>query len=493
MLQLLTVVLVLALLLPLLLRVVQDFGLPTELTFPNSVLVYHARHVQAGQPIYTDFRELPHVVAPYGPLVYLIPGYLGRITGADEGGLFKIGRSVSLLATLVSAGCVAFLLRRAANTRWALVLLFTAVFLSTPILWPVGMAYRPDAPVMCLVLLGLVVFARQREGRWWYLAVVPFVGAFLFKQSAIVGPGAVFVCLLAARRPARALGWLVLSAGCFGLAFVVLNVATGGMYYLNAVRGLAGNVTPGNIVSIVGEEVLWACLVPFVLATAQVLRVWRERRVDLWVIFFVLSFAVATLSTLRDGSATNYFIETLAVGCVLAGRELEQILRGAELDRRPATLGHARLALLLPAIVYLSVAAHEVPSTGRLLAQLPHRDERYEGRRTLMQRAAERLEASGGDVFCAVDPVNLYLSKPYMLDTFMFTNLADRGVFDDSELIRKLSERGFAAILLREPARREAVGQYQSTPWVRPAWQAAILDGGYRGQPLGPFYLYTRP
>ncbi len=467
-----------------LMRIVRDFNCPLELTYPNSVMIYHARDVQHGRPIYSDWRKPPHVLALYGPLSYLVPGLLGRWLAADEWGLYRIGRGLALLYTTGTLVILALLLHRQ-KVPSLLMLLCLLLFITSEVAWPTCMLPRPDAAELMLVLLGLALFVTLEHTPWRYIALAAFVTAFLFKQSAFIGPLAIGLYLLLNRRVKHLVLWGVLTLIGYGGAFFVVNQLTSGLYHLNNFAALRANVTWANLHSVVGQWVLAPCAILPALALAAILRRFQARQFDLFSLYFILSFGIGAAATIRDGSAANYFLKPLAVATLIVGPELTRWLRGPTERRETGVLALSAVIVLL------------LPKVGKALVEWPDlaqevvmRDSYHRIQYETCRALADELNALNGPILCQYDPVNLWCRNPLLLDTLTFAGLADQGAFDDRHIVEMIRRRELAAIVLQFPADRRPVPRYQSTDSFRTKWADALLEAGYRGRQVGAFFIY---
>ena len=482
-------------------HIVVNFSMPSEISYPNSVGVRVVREFQAGGSIYHDFRQSPHIVALYGPLFYAVPGMVAKLVHADEVTIHRIGRSMALTASAGMLILIALMLR-GGGVGWSIVALMTLLYATTSVVWPVGMAFRPDAPESFFVVLGFFVYLRLGRTRWLPVAIVPFVVAFLFKQSAVIGPVAVAAHLVSEGRGKDGLRFAAAAAAGYGVACGAVNLLTGGLYLQNAYDGLRLRVTWSNLPSVVGDGFLRNNLVAIALAVIGTVRRWAGGQRDPYSIFFGLSFAFAAVTTIRDGSADNYFLASVAVACVIGGQELARWLgsvgeqRDAGVAVSSSTVARAfsgepaLLALVMMLVSLLPVAAHELIGAGELLEQLRTRDARNAEQLAYLRSTAQRLDALGGPILCQYDPISLYTRHAYMMDLFEFSGLADQGVFDDRPLIDMIRRRQFAAIVLLFPASTDPTPRYQSTAWVRDEWLRAIRESGYRESEDGDLYIY---
>ena len=514
------------------LLIVRDFTSPTELTFPNSVMAYKAREVQHGRPLYTDFRQPPHVLTLYGPLLYVVPGLIGRLIQADEVTLFYLGRVFSLLGTAGSLVIVGWMISRTARagplatnpaaqatvgrsaahegrryfeagTRSAATLATAGVMIvfTAPILWPVCTVFRPDPMEMFWTLLGLAIFLRCEASPWRYASVAAFLVAFLYKQSGAVGPIAVTAYLLVNRRSWDAVRYGAVSLTVFLVAVAGLNVITDGKHWLNNVVALRANVTWFNLITVTLQSAIWRCLIPFAPAILIVAWRWSRRQFDLLTVFFAIALFVAASATVRDGSADNYFLTSLAIATVIAAQEWARWQRTANSDAaqgsgnagRGRTKGNwpVNAALIVALIFFAPRVWNDVQSIGPLRAEIAERPERDAQRLAFVREAAARLDALNGPVLCQFDPVNLYMRHAVMFDTLTFAGLADQGVFDDAAIVWSIREKQFSAVVLMFPAAQRPVPRYQSTDWFREEWVQAVAESGYHESVFGPLFIYT--
>src|SRR5438067_7131452 len=80
-----------------------------EFTYGESWLLDGARQVAHGQGLYGPADQVPMMHVAYTPGYYFVVGVLQRLVG-DHG--YTDGRSVSLVATLIGAGALAWSLQR---------------------------------------------------------------------------------------------------------------------------------------------------------------------------------------------------------------------------------------------------------------------------------------------------------------------------------------------------------------------------------------------
>jgi hypothetical protein len=479
------------------LKAVYLFSNPSELYYPNSIQVYNAREFAAGRPIYSDFNTPPHVIAIYGPLTYAIPGLLAGDDGDDPQTLFRIGRGLALVAALGTLLLICLWLHFRERTGLGIVLLVAMLIWTAHLMWPVSICYRPDTLEMFFEILGMMLFLRWRHSLSRYLSIGAFLIAFSFKHSAMVGPTAVVVTLLLDGERRQAMIYAAASLVSCAVLVLFFNTATDGMYLLNCFSGLGGNVTPSNLVSELGLKVLSKGGVLFALFVVAALRSWFDREVDPFTIFFLAAVAFACATTFRDGSNAYYFIKALAAGCIISGKALAPWLSPPE-DPPAGTGSRERTWLGVVVLVFLLGStlprvSEDALTLGRLLEDVDRRGERNELRLRFLQRVARKLDGLDGPILFRFGSMGLYSKNLMMMDTLLFSGLADQGVFDDSSVVAALRSRRIAAVVSDQRLQPKRVPRYQSTDLVRKSWVEAMVKAGYVELRAGSLYIYRRP
>ena len=466
---------------------VRCFPKPEELFHGPAVIACHAAQVMRGESIYTDWRSQPHVATVYGPLTYVLPGWVGRTLGVDVNGLYQIGRALSLLSA-IGIGFVVYGLARRIGVERGFAVMAALAAVSSPVYWTVCCELRGEPPATLCSLLAVWWFLRfdGRPCRWEAALFIAL--SFLFKQSAILPLPAITLFLWLARRRGEAvLFGAATAAGIAGL-IVGLNAATGNLYWLNAFGALHGNRAAFNL-AIWPAAVLPICLAQYVLAAIGLAN--RRRRGGSWTLldwYFLVSLILPVLMTWRDGAAEYYFMESVAVAGVLMAAQLQQWRRSSATARSnrpvitmagwlPAAVAVAGLLQLQPNVARRVEEAWRVRSLAAV-EQAEHR-----------RRVAEFRDLPG-PVLSQIDDLTMHDGRePVILDTWLFSGLIEQGVFDDSGIRAALEAGRYRSVVLRLPA--ELVQRYGGTTYFPRAW-LRIIARRYQpaGRISGRFYVY---
>jgi hypothetical protein len=448
-------------------------GNPDELFHGPAVMVHHAATVMRGESIYGDWRQPPHIATVYGPLSYLLPGWIGRTVGAEIPDLYQIGRLISLFAAL-GIGLTTYGLARAMAIRRPLALAAALATLSSPVFWLISCAFRAEPAAIFWSLLAVWWFRRFERTPWCWLSGLIICVAFLFKQSAILPLPAIAAYLwLSGRRQAAM--FFFLGTGLTLTAIVAtLTAVTEGYYWLNAFGALQGNRAFGNLV-LWPLAVLPVGLAQYALSFIWMARSLAARRLGLLECYFFVALLVPFAMTWRDGAAEYYFGESFAVAGVLMAAQWQAWRHQAPTS--PVARKLTRGAVLLPAVMAVAVLLQLEPTAlGRFQETVRPQRRGEESDFARFRTTVAQIDALPPPVFCEPDGL-MILSKhqPFILDTWLFSGMIDQGVFDDSGVRAALAERKFRSIILRLPV--TSVRKYGSTHYVPPAWLELIARG----------------
>lgn len=387
--------------------------------------VWGAQRVARGLPLYTPWDgAAPNVPLTYGPLAYLIPGFIARAARrVDAGSVLHIGRALSALSTLAMAWVLTRLARaRGRSAVFAASAALPLVWFPYPMEW--SARFTPDTLALALSLGGL---AATRRGRGGLAGALWAVGA-LVKPTAFVGP---LVALLDARR-ARSPGVLpravAVGAGLLVTALLALELRTAGQWRSHlldsmSVCAYSPRYALASVMNL-GPEGVAALLMLLGIALAAGD---AEDRVAL------LSTATLEIAlSCKQGSNVNYLLGTIALSALVAAGAWERAWR----ERRPLAWSVALAGL----VAALGLGAREAP---RVLREgvIPLRREV----RVIAARVAalprERVLSLSPYFGIAHDLPILY-ADPYHANL-----LAQRGRVRFDDVLARLREGRYAAVV----------------------------------------------
>ena len=458
-----------------------------DIAYPEGARAYAVQRVATEQPLYQDFRRLPHIMVPYGPVYFYVAGLVHRWCGPEPFAAYLAGRGVSLTAFVALLVLCCIWARELAGWRFAaLVTVFAAA--GPKFLGPCAAAQVDSMAVLasaCCLWIAARPWGAWRWSLVWLFAMV----AWSTKQNAIAIVPAVAVWLLQSRQWRQAAVWL----GCWsaGIAAVwwLFDWQTEGMFTLNAAVSLRRPLDPARAVQILLE------ILPFV-AVAFATAAWNwprsvldePRRLVAWWFFFSLSLSVA--SCFGEGAGANYLFEPWIAACllvpgVLGGRPVPTRVRRA-LATASASAGdggnaatsgpRGRLApsfwllllILSSAQDVLYVAGLHSSYQTSIVAKTSAR-ERAAG---LLPNVLALMTRYPGEVFIQYPFLTLASRRePVVLDIVHYRLMVQCGVIAPERLIERLKSRDFELVVLNTSL-PERYNPDDLMRWPEPVWKA---------------------
>ncbi|MDQ6672795.1 MAG: hypothetical protein M3069_18970 [Chloroflexota bacterium] len=435
---------------------------PAEFLYGEAIVLDETRRVALGQQLYPAPTALPLNVTAYTPLYYLGAAELQRLSG-DTG--YGVGRSLSIVATVASAGLLAWSVRRIAG-RWDGGLLGAGVFLTqnlTVLLW--APVHRVDPLALCFTLMGLALACSGRTT----VAALPLALAVLTKQTYLAAPLCVAVSLWPGRHSLAAFGALFL-----GILVFCMSVGawlTDGWLLWHTVVANANPVDFEYFAAMLGAFLqfngvpLFAAAALFGLPARPPERVWR--------VYFIVSGLVDLATVGKLGASSNYWLELTAATGVLIGIVS---IRLTERVDAPALFTSTGLAGVVLASLIMGVPAYQATVSQAL-------DLHFGG---VAAGVAPQLElaplvaSEPGRVLTDDPGLAVLAGKRVEFEFVIFTILAAQGVWDERPILDAIGAKQFGLVVLEEsldePPRPLISARY--TPLVRAALQAAYAPAG---------------
>jgi len=320
-----------------------------------------------GQWPYRDNSSYPFYSSNYPPLFHLLIVPLIWLVGPQ----YWVGRLVSFLATLITAGTIGWVIHKRIGRPW-LAALGGLAFLASNYVYHVGPLFRLHMTMVMFETVAIVTIGQavanlpaanrggdeQKRDRgaqdsrvsYWRdsLRLLPglalLLAAGFTKQTAIVTCAAAFAFLFL-RGPRRAIQLAVLFAAVAIGLFGAINLATGGQWWLNTI---VANANPWLLEQAIGLYRQWFRLhtVLTLLAAGLVIYELYWQRLSIFAVWFIFSVAGSAMAG-KWGAGESYFTTAIAASCILSGLGAGKLLNWAE---RRFPKGYA---VLMPAIPIL--------------------------------------------------------------------------------------------------------------------------------------------
>ncbi len=438
-----------------------------------------------GQWPYRDNAVYPFYASNYPPLYHVVLVPFVWLFGPQ----YWYGRLLGFLATLITAGAIAYAIRR--ETRHTPVALLSGLaFLASNYVYHVGPLFRQHIFMVMLETLAIVVIAGSKDtdspGRKRRLLITGLTLLLLAgftKQLAVATAGAVFVYLFL-RGPRRAILWGVGFAAIFFALFLAIDLSTGGQWWLNTITA---NVNQYILSQFTGLLKQFIGLHGTLLLLAILMAIYELYfdRLSLYTIWFAAA-GFDAVSSGKWGAGDSYFTTMIAAMCILAGIFTARCLnRQWSLPdfarRRMARLRLTRFpvqALGLVALglfVLYGLAVIHLPLGGRIttpIAQVLNIQSNTKfpqfydsagwtmGYATIGQIPSPTDITNGWKIVDLVknDPrpilseeaaFSFHTGKPVVTNPTQLLNLYQNGHYDPSALVKMIDAQAFGAVIFR--------------------------------------------
>lgn len=428
--------------------------------------------LRAGTWPYKPIQPAPWTFSVYTPGYLLAAAIMTPLVTAAGLSPWAGGRVLSLLSAVALAGIAYALVlarlqqgeRPVGRAGW----IAAGLWLASPYVTRWATFYRPDMFALLWSALGILLVIRAR-GRTGYLllAAGAFVVGVFAKQSFLAAPlTAVLYLFWRDRRAAP-----VLMGGMIAVAFALVA-------FLWAVVGTAlfedlivANANPYDWTALWHFEWAFVRLAPVVLVLALL----SLRRINLVGSWWILAM-LATLGAGKTGAWENYFLEPFFAAVVLMGGSLARYVESERtaLGRLiPPVLVLLQLVLFLPGFERFGPVAER-----RWLAELADEE----------ASLAALVAATPDPLLSEHIGVLAQQGRPVWLHSFVYTQLVRQGVFDDAQLLDRITSQAYPLVIQRADAR---IDRLELDRWSQ-AMLNAIESAYAPGQRIGR-WLVLRP
>jgi len=336
-------------------------------------LIAHGTNPYAYQPSPATY----FYAGPYPPVYTLLNSGAVAVAGPT----FKFGRAIQLLATLVVAGWLAWMVRRAATDwrGWVIGGWAAALFLTAHLVAVWSVRVRPDMTALAFNALGVVVLRAwfnfdpdpDRREKWraddWpkgaTLARIA-IGAACFalgwwtKQTFIALPVA-FIIVATVQQPRIGVTLAALYAAMIAFPFALLTALTRGGFAQKTI-GYQGSWEWGAFRRLAQPFIArYAVLIVVAVAFALFLMLIAKR--PTFAACWLALSAVVALGAGTSGGNHNHFVEFVAATVLLVGHGVATLVSAASRNQRRAWIVPAIGVLVLLGVTVVTINEYEGP------------------------------------------------------------------------------------------------------------------------------------
>jgi hypothetical protein len=283
-----------------------------------------------GQWPYRSDESYPFYASNYPPLyhLWLVP-FVWLF-----GPAYWYGRLFSFASTLVTAGVIGWVVHRASHDR-PISAIAGLAYLASNYVYHIGPLFRQHISMVMFETIAIVILAplgpvnspKNFQRLFWGLACLLAAGFTKQLAYATVAISLVFVVL---RGPKRGLIATVLFGALAASLFGLINIATGGQWWINIILANINEFIPGQMEGLFRQwydlhlVLIWLAMLFAVMALYRLVRdrAWRSWTSDQSHLLYVMWLGSAVANSLlagKWGAGESYFMTAISATCLCAG------------------------------------------------------------------------------------------------------------------------------------------------------------------------------
>jgi hypothetical protein len=411
-----------------------------DFTPVEALVVLHSHMFAQGSGLYWDLKQYPFTVSAYGPIFYVVSGYLHK-WGLPA---YQSGRVISFAALLASLWLCWRGVSYLTNNRYArTVAVILAASTSNLLFW--GTTGQVDMLACCFSLAAFVSFLKFRDRRCGVkvlaLSGVLVILAVFTKQTFLAAGVAIGLTLLGEARK-RASARFAAAAWIAGTTLIgvgialALNAATHGGYFKAAIFA---NINPFAWFKLQQHmRYLFLTGSGVILTAAVGARQISQRTAPLYT-YAALAAGIWLLTAPKIGSDLNYQMEMMLVLSMCAACALDQV------EFFPSLFSARRTWVTLLQVPVLLHVFLNLLLTARTVAERtvfdPIKGEETAELKPYVNRPGRVLSVH-------YDSLVQYRGR-IEVEPFIYILLVRAGIIDPEPLRKDLDARQFATLILR--------------------------------------------
>ena len=403
---------------------------PYDWDISEGTYVYYAERILEGSPLYTDNNSFPALACTNPPLYPAAIALSVKLFGASKSLL--CARAISLTCGILTAVIIFLIARKETRSVFLSFASASFYFLFFPASKEMSLA-GPLPMGVFFSLLGVFLIYRGKESKIFrFLGGLSLLLALHTHVMTIFAALCVCVYLTLDDRK-KGLRFTALLSLCVAALFIIINHATGGLYY----RNLVLNIIPGSI-NLNGLYSFHTLILSnyFLLATSAILYSAlsiHNKEKHIWVFYF-LAAVIAEVVAGAGSTPHRTFLPAVSAICILFGLGVNHLRRslGKEVDVR----------LILPAAIVFLVQFILIIPTGSFI-MTPE-----EGNSANWDKVVRYAQGSKGNVLFEMMPMAMINSgkEQYFLNMPVLARLNSSGKWNADFVISVINSRKFDKI-----------------------------------------------
>lgn len=436
--------------LPALITVINYYDLvwvPGPNTVGEAGKVFFANRFMEGSLIFMAGDVPPYYPSLHGGLFHAVVGVVGLAIDAEIHTLYFIGRVISVICTVTALMLVInFLQYQNAGWFWSIALIM--FFFCVQPVTQHTISYRPDNWVMFLSVLSAYILISRPENYWSLilLAMLPVV-AFFLKATGLYISLAVFIDLFVRQGKKISFFYALLTFIFFLVSVFIVNAFTEAQFVQGLIDGASVEYSFVLAYNIVALPQMWIPIIISFLLMPKIMKAdnIKKKQVRTFAIFFVISFIVSVLTSLRVGSNTYYYLDPFVFGLSISTVWLAYFFHSFSKRDYDAKILVSALILIISLFGFHSNEFRQILLGEKRVDISVQQTQRFVGER---QKLAEHINQNNLSCYSDDPGLNVLLDKPNIIYPIMQTMYIHSGFLDISSLLDPVIKQEYDIIAL---------------------------------------------
>lgn len=433
---------------------------PYQISYPEGFILNHIRSIIKGESIYKSINDYPFIVVNYPPVYLYLCAGLAKLTGLS----FFGGRLITFIASIFVALLIYEITKKESDKEVAFI--SALLFIASSYIYKNNPLMRVDMLGLLFSLLGIYIFIKADAQNKPFYSIPLFILSLYTKPVFFSAPVAAGIWLIIKDKK-RGFTFILLSIISYGIIFFFLNHLTNGEFFRhNFLYNLNIFILTQAIKHYVwflqNHSMLFFFSVFFIIDSLI------KRELSIFSVYFIIS-AITSFSAGKIGANTNYFLELIAISCILSGLCIKK-LKGYNQKKICNLLIYTLLFIQLLLFLHMPFLTKPAPTKSD---------------RENFEKLSDIISKTEGPIISEDGGILVLNKKEVLFMPFEFTQLANQKIWNQDKFLEDLKNKRFSLLVFSFN-----VNYFFDKERLTPEIVKVMKDNYYVDKAIGDYFIY---
>jgi 4-amino-4-deoxy-L-arabinose transferase-like glycosyltransferase len=433
---------------------------PYQISYPEGFILNHIQSIIKGESIYRSINDYPLTVVNYPPVYLYLCAGLTKLTGLS----FFGGRLITFLASIFVVLLIFEITRRESDKEAAFI--SALLFIASPYIYKNSPLMRVDMLGLLFSLLGMYIFIKTDTVKNTFYSIPLFILSLYTKPVYFSAPVCAGIWLMS-RDKKRGVIFILLLIISYGIIFFILNYLTKGEFFRHTFLYNLNIFIPLQAIK---HYVLFFQFhsILIIFSVFFIFDSFVKRRLSIFLLYFIIS-AFTAFSVGKIGANTNYFIELIAISCILTGSCINKI---KEYDQEKIYNLLLYASLFVQLILFLHIPSFTKPSPSKMDIEN-------------FKKLSSIISKTEGPIISEDGGILVLNKKEVIFMPFEFTQLANQKIWNQDKFLKDIKNKRFSLLLLSFD-----IHYFFDRERLTPEMIENIKENYYIDNKIGDYFIY---